>query len=115
LGSHLVFYEIKILNEALEIINWYHLQIHVKIMRAATGNENNDISDKQDSDGSAKVALIGIDRSIAAWGKLLSYFPEQEDELLDILVHLEKLRRTTENEFPDARAFIRPGFDDDQQ
>jgi len=84
-------------------------------MRAATGNENNDISDKQDSDGSAKVALIGIDRSIAAWGKLLSYFPEQEDELLDILVHLEKLRRTTENEFPDARAFIRPGFDDDQQ
>jgi hypothetical protein len=68
--------------------------------------------DQKDSDGSAKVSLIGIDRSIAAWSRLLAAFPEQEDNLLAILVQLERLRRATERRFPDARAFRRPGFDD---
>jgi len=66
----------------------------------------------KDSDGSAKVALIAIDRSIAAWGKMLKYFPDQEDELLNILVKLEQLRRNSEKVFPNARTFIRPGFDE---
>ncbi len=61
----------------------------------------------KDSDGSVKVALIGIDRSIAAWGKMLSFFPEKEDEILELLVQLERLRRSTEKEFPDARDFKR--------
>jgi len=30
---------------------------------------------------------------------------------LDILVHLDRLRRKTEELFSDARAFVRPGFD----
>ena len=105
----------KELNELVDVIRWYQNQIHVKIMRAVMGRfeEKNEQDDyPKDSDGSAKVALIGMDRSISAWGKMLSYFPEQEDELLNILVHLEKLRRNTEHEFPDARAFIRPGFDE---
>ena len=66
----------------------------------------------KDSDGSAKVALIGIDRSISAWGIMLRYFPACEDELLKILVVLEKLRKKVEKEFPDARSFFRPGFDE---
>ena len=66
----------------------------------------------KDSDGSAKVALIGIDRSLAAWGILLKYFPSQEDEIFPILVHLEQLRKNTEKAFPDGRAFVRPGFDE---
>jgi hypothetical protein len=66
----------------------------------------------KDSDGSAKVALIGIDRSISAWGIMLRYFPAYEDELLKILVVLEKLRKKVEKEFPDARSFFRPGFDE---
>ena len=67
----------------------------------------------KDSDGSAKVALIGIDRSIAAWGMMLSLFPEKEDETFKNLVLLEKLRKMTEKEFPDARSFHRAGFDDE--
>jgi hypothetical protein len=65
----------------------------------------------RDSDGSAKVALIAIDRSIAAWGAMRNHFPEQEDTILDLLVHLDRLRRKIEKTFPDARAFVRPGFD----
>jgi hypothetical protein len=104
------------LNDIVEVIHWYQYQIHVKIMRASRGKleDNYETEDEypKDSDGSAKVALIGIDRSIAAWGKMLSYLPDHEDELLKILVHLERLRRITEAEFPDARAFVRAGFDE---
>ncbi|MBN2285934.1 MAG: hypothetical protein JXI43_05760 [Tissierellales bacterium] len=108
--------EIENLTNITDVIRWYQNQIHIKIMRAVTGllEEKFEAEDDfpKDSDGSAKVALIGIDRSISAWGKLLSYFPSQEDELLKILVLLERLRRKTEKEFPNARAFIRPGFDE---
>ncbi len=66
----------------------------------------------KDSDGSAKIALIATDRSISAWGKLLKHLPKSEDEILEILVLLERLRNMTEKEFPDARKFVRPGFDE---
>ena len=107
--------EVEELKDAIEVIHWYQFQIHVKIRRGLHGKldpveEDNDFP--KDSDGSIKVALIGIDRSIAAWGKMHASFPEKEDEILDILVKLEKLRRFTEKEFPDARAFDRAGFDD---
>jgi len=36
---------------------------------------------------------------------------EKSDDILDILVHLEILRRKTETEFPNARKFKRQGFD----
>ena len=101
--------------EALEVVRWYQYQIYVKLMRAVRGDldEEPEILDEypKDSDGSAKVALIGIERSIAAWGELRSHFPLQDDEVLEMLVHLEQLRRKVEKAFPDARAFIRPGFD----
>jgi hypothetical protein len=65
-----------------------------------------------DADGSAKIALIGMDRSIAAWAVILKSMPEQEKVILDFLVRLERLRRETERTFPKARAFVRPGFDE---
>ena len=39
-------------------------------------------------------------------------FPDQEESILNIMAHLDRLRRRTENKFPDARAFVRPGFDE---
>ena len=100
----------------IEVTRWYHYQIHVKLRRAIHGKlEDDDEPDDEfpkDSDGSAKVALIGLDRSIAAWGKMLSFFPDKEDETFKLLVLLERLRRITEKEFPDARSFVRAGFDD---
>jgi hypothetical protein len=106
------------LSNAVEVIRWYQYQIYVKMMRALRGglDESTKGEDKfpRDSDGSAKVALIGLDRSIAAWGEILKNFPEREDELLDILLHLDRLRRKVEAEFPAARAFVRPGFDDEK-
>src|SRR5262249_53794163 len=79
-------------------------------MRNEFGVEDDPI--QNDSNGSAKVALIAIDRSIAAWGRLSSLLPEKAGGIMPILSHLEALRRQTEQTFPHARDFIRPGFDE---
>ena len=74
--------------------------------------ENLDDEFAKDSDGSAKVALIGMNRSIAAWGDVRGLFPLQGDLALRIMIHLETLRRKIEKAFPNARDFIRSGFTD---
>ncbi len=97
------------IKDAVDIIRWYQHQIHSKLTRAAKGDPNEFMEDRN---GSAKVALIAIDRSIAAWGEIYRHFPECEDETLDFLVHLDRLRRKIEKIFPKAREFVRPGFDE---
>ncbi len=103
------------LEDAIEVIRWYQHQIYVKLMRAIRGKleEGPQIFDEfpRDSDGSAKVALIGMDRAIAAWGEIRGYFPMFRKDILDMLGHLEWLREEVERIFPNAREFIRPGFD----
>jgi hypothetical protein len=103
------------IQDCLEVIRWYQHQIYVKLCRATSGMlrgelENNEYA-PEDANGSAKVAIIGIERSITAWGEMLNQFPEQESSILDLLVKLKRLLRHVETTFPNARAFIRPGFD----
>jgi len=104
------------IQDAFEIIHWYQHLIYVKLKRALfqDPHENPEIDEalSYDSDGSAKVAFIGVNRSIGAWASLRKHFPEQADPILDILVHLERLRRLIEKQFPNAQKFKRPGFDD---
>ena len=104
------------IGDAVEVIQWYQHQIYVKLLRALMPDDFELLDDDgkpfpKDSDGSAKVALIATDRSIAAWGTLREHFPEKTDAILDLLVQLDRLRRKTEQHFPDARSFVRPGFD----
>ena len=100
------------ITDAIEIIQWYLFFIHVKIMRALMGRRDGEDDDyPKDSDGSAKIALIAADRSISSWGVILKHFPEEEDSILNILSLLDRIRKLTEKEFPDARKFIRPGLD----
>ena len=107
--------EVTGLEDAVQVIHWYQHLIYTKLMRAVRGElgERPEILDEfsKDSDGSAKVALIAIDRSIAAWGEIRNIFLIRERDILDLIAQLDRLRRKVENEFPDARAFIRPGFD----
>jgi hypothetical protein len=107
------------IKDCFEVISWYQHQIYVKLCRAASGMligefEQNEYA-PEDANGSAKVAIIDIERSIAAWAGLLNQFPEQERFILDLLVHLKRLLRNVETAFPKAREFVRPGFDDDEQ
>ena len=103
-------------DELVEIIFWYHHFIYVKLMRSVRGTLGDTpemLEDfPKDSDGSAKVALIAIDRSMAAWGHMHNYFAGHRDQILSIMMHLNGLRRRVEKIFPEARNFKRPGFDD---
>jgi hypothetical protein len=102
--------------DSVEVIRWYQHQIYVKIQRAIHSSQDEEFEIQngfpKDSDGSTKVALIGMDRSISAWGKMIKYFPDQKENILDVITHLDRLRRRTEKNFPAARAFVRPGFDE---
>ncbi len=106
------------LRDCLEVIRWYQPQILVKLCRAAGGAIRADIEEldcfQEDADGSAKVAIIGIERSIAAWATVLRRFGDHEDAIF-ALGTLKRLLRQVETAFPNARAFHRPGFDTDEE
>jgi acyl dehydratase len=65
----------------------------------------------KDSDGSAKIALIAIDHSIIAWAVLSTRLPELHQTSLHAMLTLDRLRRAVEKDVPNARPFVRPGFD----
>jgi len=105
--------------DAREIIHWYQYQIAVKTIRAVSSRIEEHEFEKEeedefpkDSDGSAKVALLGIDRSIAAWRLMQLSVPERARSIVPLILQLERLRQRTERQFPNAREFVRPGFDE---
>jgi hypothetical protein len=105
--------------EATEVIFWYQFQIAVKIIRGLMGAEDEEGSEQEadeafpkDSDGSMKVALIAIDRSIGAWRIMQIQFPEKSASIVALLIALDGLRQGIERLFPGARSFVRPGFDE---
>ena len=97
--------------DSIEVIYWYNFFISAKIIRAVSGLLKNDEYSGYDMNGSAKIALVSIDRLLASWSVILHENSELEDEILDILVNLAEIRKRTELLFPDARNFIRPGLD----
>ena len=100
-------------DDIAQIIRWYQMQIYVKLQRALDGEETDFSEDfPKDSDGSAKIALIGIDRSIGAWTKMLEFFPDRKRKLMEIIAFLKRLCNIVEKRFPKAREFVRPGFDE---
>ena len=102
--------------EALEVIRWYQYFIAAKIVRAIRGKmeeeeEGRDEEFPSDADGSAKIALIAMDRSIGAWALISRHFKLYAESVLEIISFLGLVRQAVEETFPKARSFIRPGFD----
>ena len=109
--------ETVLIKEGLAVIQWYSTFIHIKLMRALMGKFDDDGWEdhhglQRDFDGSAKIAMIAIERSMQAWLELFQILPDREDDFLKILSLLEKLKTLIRKEFPLAEAFIRPGFDE---
>ena len=104
------------LSDIIDVILWYHTLMLAKLHRAVHQVIERDITGEDDMtgdhDGSAKVALIGMDRSLYAWNVLRKHLPDRESDIQGFCAQLEKLRRRTEHHFPNARAFIRLGLDD---
>jgi hypothetical protein len=98
---------------AIEVVVWYHALIAVKIYRAlasAAMSRRGKPGLADDAHGSAKVALIGIDRSRKALRQLQGKLHDARIERL--IARLERLGADVERRFPDARAFVRPGLDE---
>lgn len=122
-------------SDAIDVIRWYQFFVAAKVFRALMARDRpvievdlssddlfagTEIEDDEapiealgdDGDGSAKIALIAIDRSSSAWRVMQSSLPEKAESIMQMLLELERLRRATEQAFPDAKDFIRPGFDE---
>ena len=105
------------IKDCLSVIEWYETFIHAKFVRALMGKIEDegwaeDNGFQRDFDGSAKIAIMGIERSMQAWLRLYELLPDREDDFLKILGLLEKLKTMAIEEFPKAMDFKRPGFDD---
>ena len=102
------------LKEALEVAGWDCFFIHVKLHRAQSGadearREGRLRRIQTDWNGSAKVALISIVRSIAAWETIAEVTGDAD--AAHVTTELRALQRETEAAFPNAWKFYRPGFD----
>jgi len=102
--------------EAVEVASWDAHLIGAKVHRAlhghdqfVNGNPFEDEPVQNDWNGSAKVALISIRRSVEAWQTIARV--ANDPEAANIAKELRGLESQVERTFPDARKFIRPGFD----
>ena len=105
-----------ILVEALDVASRDAFFIHVKLLRALDGRDRmmhgeefEDHPVQNDWNGSAKVALISIVRSVEAWDVIAR--ATGDPDARHIHVQLAQFQQDVEQHFPDAWKFIRPGFD----
>jgi len=96
-----------------EVISWFHFLIAAKVNRALTiWPDGEDEFTGSDADGSAKVALLGMDRSHAAWLALVERGDIPASEADTFIADLVWLGEALERIRPRARAFVRPAFDE---
>ena len=107
----------EIVREALAVVSHDVALISAKLHRALHGRHcaggedafGDDHPVQNDWNGSAKVALISIERSVEAWSVLASISGQHTPACL--AAQLTALRAEVERAFPDAWKFCRPGFD----
>jgi hypothetical protein len=95
-----------------EVFAWFHQLAPAKVYRAllsAAQAARGDESRRDDARISAKIALVGMDRSLDALAVVAA---EDDDARVELLqAQLRRLRREVEGRFPDARSFVRIGLD----
>ncbi len=105
---------LKQLTEAIELIRWYEMMISVKIRRALSSmleeETDRDFYEDfpKDSDGSAMVALKGINASIGGWTFVYKVMPSEAAMIKSFLHMLWWLKKGLENKFPGALTFEWP-------
>lgn len=99
-------------DDPISIIQWFSTLISAKVDRALSGlAEFDGCRDyPADHEGSAKVALMGIDQSITAWQDSVSIGRISFEVADECSRELEWLSNQLEVLIPRARAFVRPGF-----
>jgi hypothetical protein len=106
-----------VLAEALDVVTHDSAFVSAKIHRALDGRDrcrhDEDREDdpvQNDWNGSAKVALISLERSEVAWRVIVQ--ATADEVAITLADAVGDLRRLTLDEFPRAMSFVRPGFDE---
>jgi len=105
-----------VLAEALSVVTHDWAFVSAKVHRALSGRDRRYDEDRDDDpvqndwNGSAKVALISLERSEAAWRVIGQATGDEVAARLADAVG--DLRRLALDEFPHAMSFTRPGFDE---
>jgi len=104
--------------DVLAVLYWYQFFIGAKIHRGFHGilddegfEDADEIRDPQSgANGSIKIALIAVERSILSWTYLLA--AQNADYIRPMIQTLDRIKRMAEAKFPRANDFVRPGFDE---
>ncbi len=101
-------------SDPLSVIAWFSSLNASKIRYALTGLAEFDGNREfpPDHEGAAKVALLGIDRSCSAWHQLIAERRLSAAHARPCLEELAWIRDRLEAAIPEARSFVRPGFDE---
>ncbi len=102
-------------SDPMSVIVWFSHYIPGKIHRALFSLANDEPTDREwpaDHDGSAKAALLAIERSHVAWLQLVERGEISRGKAEAYLRDLVFLGEELERVFPGARGFVRPGFDE---
>lgn len=97
--------------DAIAVIRWDQFRA-VAALVGILSVEDSEKSLVEHHNGKIKSVLLGIDRSLLAWGKVQLFWPHTAPEIMHFASLLSELRLWLERAFPDARDFLRPGFDD---
>jgi hypothetical protein len=107
----------EVLAEALDVVSYDSTFITMKLHRALSGRDRYQHGDSLDEDpmqgarnGSAKTALMSLERSEAAWRVIGQ--ATVEDAVTWLIDAVRDLHEAALDEFPCAMSFVRPGFDE---
>lgn len=102
--------------DAIETIQHLTLFVPMKMMRAlsqvARGHRG---GPQSDANGSGKAALLGLERMAHAWQALLDAQCLSVQEAAPFLAEIARMQRNVDRALPNARAFVRPGFDEPEE
>lgn len=98
---------------AMETIKHFSLYVPMKMVRTLAQVSREGPGDQQsDANGSGKAALLGLDRMEKAWRSLVDTHHVSATVAAPFLSEIARMQRNVNRAVPDARAFVRPGFDE---
>lgn len=100
-------------SEPMEVLHHFGIFVGSKIHRALQGlAEEEPLEPDSDAYGSAKAALLGLERMREAWHPLIAKRIVAEKEAAPFVTTIQWLIDEIDRVIPEARTFIRPGFDE---
>jgi hypothetical protein len=105
-----------VVRQATQTIRYFALFVPMKMMRAFAQVARDGPGEQQsDANGSGKAALLGLDRMEAAWRSLIETHHISARDAAPFLAEIARMKRNLDRALPDARSFVRPGFDEPEE